>query len=236
MEKKKKITNAQLERRLRDAIVHVDKTKDTKSVFFSDKGLRLTVTEDYAVIATDFHSHVFSNFTMDGYSRPYLYTQQVVDIALSHDCVVDDGYAYSKLLETLKSEKDEPYLYNLCAYFEWWLMNIFSPLYGIGETVLDSFLVYEDYVHNIARNMVLFNEHTEDITNVAFLDAVIANMKTLTSSLQADIVIPKKSDEDIMQENMDAMRENELNESVQGAQWGDVKWWKCVSSGVMRIA
>lgn len=215
---KKKPTNAQLERRLKNAVVLVDKTKDTKSVFFSDKGLRLTVTEDYAVIATGYHSHVFSNFTMDGYSRPYLYTQQVIDIALSHDCVVDDGYAYSKLLETLKADTEEPYLFNLCVYYEWWVMNIFSPLYGIGETAVESFLVYEDYVHNIARNMVLLGERTEDVTNVGFLEDVITNMKTLTAEVSENVILPKKSDEEVMRENVEAMRESELEEAFREQQ------------------
>ena len=54
----KKPTKAQMARRLSNAIVLVEKTKDTQSVFFSDKGVRLTVTEDKAVIATGFHQHV----------------------------------------------------------------------------------------------------------------------------------------------------------------------------------
>ena len=35
----KKPTKAQIENRIKHAIVHVDRTKDTKNVYFDDKGL-----------------------------------------------------------------------------------------------------------------------------------------------------------------------------------------------------
>ena len=46
----KKPTNAQLEKRLKCALLHIDKTKDTKSIYFDDKGLRLTINDDFALI------------------------------------------------------------------------------------------------------------------------------------------------------------------------------------------
>ena len=62
MEKRdSKPTNAQLLRRIQKSPLHLDFTKNTVSVYFSDKGLRLTVddTEGYALIATGYHTHYF---------------------------------------------------------------------------------------------------------------------------------------------------------------------------------
>ena len=52
MEQKKKPTNAQLQKRIENAIVFVPKTKDTISIFFSDKGVRLVADNlDYLAAA-----------------------------------------------------------------------------------------------------------------------------------------------------------------------------------------
>ena len=66
----KKPTNAQLLRRIQKSPLHLDFTKNTVSVYFSDKGLRLTVddTEGYALIATGYHTHCFQSWTSNGIS------------------------------------------------------------------------------------------------------------------------------------------------------------------------
>ena len=86
MNNQKKVTKGDLEKRIQSAIVLVPKDRETKSVYFDDKGLRLTVTDDYAVVTTGAHQHVFSKITVYGISRPYLFTQRFVDIALTNDC------------------------------------------------------------------------------------------------------------------------------------------------------
>ena len=80
----KKPTNAQMQRRLERAVLHLDRTKDTVSIYFSDKGLRLTAdpTEGYCIIETGYHRHVFNSFTQGGLSRPYTYTTRVIEIAM----------------------------------------------------------------------------------------------------------------------------------------------------------
>lgn len=73
----KKPTKGDLEKKMRSAVVFVPKDRETISVYFDDKGLRLTTTEDFAIIATGAHQHVFRNVTVAGVSRPYLYTCKV---------------------------------------------------------------------------------------------------------------------------------------------------------------
>ena len=215
---KKKPTKAQMERRIENAIVFVPKTKDTQSIFFSDKGVRLTVTDDKAVIATGYHQHVFESYNMSGMSRPYLYTRRIVELALENDCEQRDekgnvtGYSYSSLLDTLNAKEDKAE-YNIAYYYNWWLMNIFSSLYGIGETVSETFITYLDYVCVIAKNAIILSEKTEDMTNRAFLDKFIENVKEFTKDMTVGVIFPKKSDEEVMQENIEAVQNEETNGS-----------------------
>ena len=215
---KKKPTKAQMERRIENAIVFVPKTKDTQSIFFSDKGVRLTVTDDKAVIATGYHQHVFESYNMSGMSRPYLYTRRIVELALENDCEQRDekgnviGYSYSSLLDTLNAKEDKAE-YNIAYYYDWWLLNIFSPLYGIGETVSETFITYLDYVCVIAKNAIILSEKTEDMTNRAFLDKFIENVKEFTKDMTEGVIFPKKSDEEVMQENIEAVQKEEANGS-----------------------
>lgn len=215
---KKKPTKAQMERRIENAIVFVPKTKDTQSIFFSDKGVRLTVTDDKAVIATGYHQHVFESYNMSGMSRPYLYTRRIVELALENDCEQRDekgnvtGYSYSSLLDTLNAKEDKAE-YNIAYYYNWWLMNIFSSLYGIGETVSETFITYLDYVCVIAKNAIILSEKTEDMTNRAFLDKFIENVKDFTKDMTEGVIFPKKSDEEVMKENIEAVQNEEANES-----------------------
>jgi hypothetical protein len=210
----KKPTKAQLERRLQNAILFIERTKDTRSIYFSDRGVRLTITEDYAIVETLAHRHVFDKITMSGISRPYLYTDKLIDIALQNDCATQDGYYFAKLLEVLK-EKENQAEYNIAVYTDWWIFNCFQPLYGIAEDETSSFLVYEDYVHNLARNQVILEQHNEDVTNKQFIDNVIKNVQEFTENLTETVILHKKTDEEIVKENIDAIAEQEMNDAME---------------------
>lgn len=213
MEQKKKLTNAQLQRRIQNALVFVPKDKDYIGIWFEDKGLRLEATGEYCVISTGYHRHVFTSFTNSGISRPYLYTKRVIEIANENDCKTEDGYSFARLLKVLY-EKDDRSEYNICVYFEWYVYNCFQPLYSIGESEAESFLVYESYVHNIARNSIILSEKLEDITNKDFVEKVIVNMKSFTDGVEERVVFPKKSDEELVREEIGAINEQEMNDGV----------------------
>ena len=216
METTKKVTNAQLKKRIDNAMVFVPKTKDTTSIFFSDKGVRLVADNDGCVIETNYHRHVYSNITSAGVSRPYLYTKRIIEIANGNlDAIkTESGYSYQRLSDVLK-EKENKSEYNIVVYYEWFLFNIFQPLYGIGETEIESFLVYEDYLHSIARNAILLSEKTEDMTNKQFIQKVIDNIKEFTSELEERVLFPKKTDEQVMQEEVVAIQEQEQNDAME---------------------
>ena len=214
----KKPTNAQLQKRIANALIHIDKTKDTESIFFSDKGLRLTVNEDFAIIATGFHRHVFNNFTNAGISRPYLYTKRVIEIAnetaITKSIKDNGGYSFQRLLEVLKAKEDKSD-YNIVTYYEWFVFNCFQPLYSIGESEVESFLVYEMYLHNIARQAVLLSEKKEDMTNKQFFDEVIKNMQNFIEGVDERVIFHKMTDEEMAQANIEALAQNEQEQAME---------------------
>ena len=216
MEQKKKPTNAQLQKRIENAIVFVPKTKDTISIFFSDKGVRLVADNDGCVIETNYHRHVYSNITAAGVSRPWLYTKRVIEIANENlDAIkTESGYSFQKLLEVLKAKEDKSE-YNIVTFVDWWLMVIFDGLYSIGESEIESFLVYFKYIGIIATNSILLDEHKEDMTNKQFIQKVFDNIKEFTDNLEENVLFPKKTDEQMMQEEIAAIQEQEQNDAME---------------------
>lgn len=225
-QQQKKPTKGDLVKKMRSAVVFVPKDRETISVYFDDKGLRLTATEDFAIIATGAHQHVFRSVTVAGVSRPYLYTKRFIEIALANDSTWKDEKgqvrrSYSKLFEIIKNKEDKTE-YNMCWYVDLWLNNIFSPLYSIDETEIASFLVYEQYLHNVARSQVILSEHAEDMTNLQFVDALIDNEKKYLEGMKEAVIIHKKTDEEKTQEEVAALQEAMVQEK-QGEGVGDGK-------------
>ena len=215
-QQKKKLTRAQLESRLKKAVIHLDTTRSTISIYFSDKGLRLTVDDDegYALIATGYHTHYFQNVTTEGISRPYLYTKRLIEIANENDCKTEDGYSYAKLMQVLKDKEDKSD-YNIATYYDWYLFNVFAPIYSIGESDAQAFMVYMDYMHNIAKNAILFDEHKDGLTNKQFIAQWIEKIQEFTKGIDEREIFAPKTDEQLMQENIEAMQSIEDEKVMQ---------------------
>lgn len=212
----KKQTNGQLQQRIEKALLHIDKTKDTRSIYFGDKGLRLVVNEDYAIIETGFHRHVFANFTSAGVSRPYLYTQRIIEIANENlkDIEVDGGYSFQRLLEVLKA-KDDKSEYNIVTYYGWWCSIIFDGLYSISEDEVGSWLVYFKYVTTLAINSILLDEHKEDVTNKEFIKRFIENVREFTYGLDERVLLHAMSDEERVNAVAAAIQEQEQEHATE---------------------
>lgn len=218
MNNNKNVTKGELERRIRNAIVLVPKTKDTISVFFDDKILRLTVTDDFAVVETGFHRHVFNQLTPNGVSRPYLYTKRFIEIALENDCIVKDANgkatrSYAKLMDKLK-EKEDKTEYNLCWFVDLWFNNIFHPLYGIDETESAAFLIYDNYLHNIARNQIILSEKEKDITNIDFIKQEHELVNKYIEGMKEAVIFHKLTDEERKEQEIKALQEHEQDNLV----------------------
>lgn len=222
METKKKITKGDLERRMKSAIVLVPKDKETRSIYFDDRGLRLTLTMDYAVIDTIGHRHVFRNVVPSGVSRPYLFVKRFIDIALSNDCKTRDPkgnitYSYAKLMALLKDKEDKTE-YNVAWYIDLWLNNIYAPLYQIDETEYGSFMVYEQYLHNIARQHAILMEHEEDMTNKDFVKTISDKMVEFMEDMDEHVLFKKESEEERQEKEAEALHDSAQDTSINNAQ------------------
>ena len=218
MEKKKE-TKAQLERRMKNALVFVPRDKDTLGIFFDDKGVRLEVTQDVCVISTSFHRHVFSAITPSGYSRPYLYTKRIIEIALENDCVVGNGYSFARLLGVLNGKEDKTE-YNIVVYYSWWLHLIFDNLYAIGESEVDSWIVFFKYACMLSWNNVLLEERKDDLTNKGFVEKFIEILKVNMEGVEERVLLKKMSDDERVQKEMEALRELDVEKAMEGNEDG----------------
>ena len=218
MEQKKKLTNAQMQKRIENAIVFVPKTKDTVSIFFSDKGVRLVADNDGCVIETNYHRHVFSNITAAGVSRPWIYTKRVIEIANENiDAIkTESGYSFQKLLEVLNG-KDDKTEYNIVTYYGWWLMVIFDGLYSISEDEVSSWLVYFKYINILATNSIILEEHKEDVTNKQFVEQFISRIKEFTDGVDERVLFHALTDDERVKQEIEAIAQNE-QEQVMEAQ------------------
>lgn len=215
---KKKPTNAQLQKRLDRAVVHVDMTKNVRSIFFGDKGLRLTDADEVVLVQTAFHTHIFQKATSSGYSRPALYVARIIDIALSNKeyesvSKAEYGYSYSKLFEILKKQEDKTE-YNICRYVDWWLFNIFQPLYQIDENAASQFMTYYNYMSNVAANTVILEEHKEGLTNKQFVEQRNKLVGEFLKNVTETTILEPMSDEQLAKENMEAMQEEEIEQKL----------------------
>ena len=210
METTKKPTNGQLTKKIKNALVFVEKDKDYKTVFFDDKMLRLEVTSDFCVISTGYHRHVFDAINpnqIGGYSRPYLYTRQIIDLSDEYMKTANTKVVtYEAFLDFL-NQKDDKTQYNIATYYSWWLFNIFQPLYQIGESEIDAFITYESFLHNIARSTVILSEKTEDVTNKQFVKMMQSKENEYFDGMQENVLFHKITDEEARQKEIESLDE-----------------------------
>lgn len=215
----KKPTAAQLERRLINAVMHIDRTSNTREIYFSDKGLRLVDCEEHVLIQTGFHTHVFSKVTSSGYSRPALYVSRLIDIALGdveygEASKEDKNYSYKKLFDVLKA-KDDKTQYNIAMYVNWWLEIVFAPLYAIDENAASQFNVYFKYLNHIATQHIFLSEHKDGLTNKQFVKEHDELMDEFLKNIEESPIFEPMSDEQRVKQEMEAMQQQEAEEAVQ---------------------
>lgn len=211
----KKPTNAQLQKRISNAVVHIDRTKNVREVYFDDKGLRLIDCDDFIIVGTNFHRHVFNKILSTGYSRPCLYISRFIDFALEYDCVVTDEHgvktrSYAKLFKSLKAKEDNPEYY-IAQYVDWYLFNIFCPLYSVDENRFANFRVYFEYIHNLACNNTALSEHKEGLTNKQYWEEYKKLMDEFIGSVEESEILEAISDEEFAKMESEAMAAEDID-------------------------
>jgi hypothetical protein len=227
---KKKPTNAQLLKRIEKAICFVERDKDYRSIYFSDKGLKIECTQDYCVISTNYHKHVFTYVTSGGVSQPYLYVSYFLDIAnrylyeITENNGQENYYSYRKLLDILKAIYDqdgECTDYIVAFYVDMYLFNIFTPLYEVGDSTSTQFMTYLHYCENLARTMVQLDEHKKDVTNKEFILLFVDKLKELTQGLKESVIYKKLTDSEFAEREIKAMNAQEIDIDTE-MQYGNV--------------
>lgn len=209
---KKKPTKREIENKISKAIVFIPKDKETKRIRFDDKGLELVYTSDFAIVETTFHRHIFRSITTNGFSKPYLYIKRFVDIALEHDCrskTKEGEYynSYYKLLSDYKNDESKKDDYIILFYVDMYFLNIFSNLYTIGESDASSFMVYLEYIFNIAKAHIVAQEFKDDITNRKLVEMVVEKIFEYTKDDIERVIFKKQSEDEIIEQESSALEE-----------------------------
>lgn len=220
------MTKEQLERRVKNALVFVPKDKSYSAVYLYDHGMRVEVTEDAAVISTNYHKHVFDRFTSAGISRPYIYSRKFVETVIKYKSYATDSegnFILSKLLDYLESCEDDAAKssdYVFCMYYTWWSYNISSNLYSIGEEWVDSVILYLTFLANVGRDSILLSEKPDGMTAKDFIYSFIDKFNEFAAPfLEGEdsemVLFEPKTDEQVAKETIESLLEQEFEQNAQ---------------------
>jgi len=180
----KKPTKKQLEKKLNEATVFVDKAE--KSIYLADIGVGIYITKFQTVLSTDFHRHVWENINSAGYSGVYMYINSFLDIALSHlDDIkgkTDKGelyYSFGKLKGCSLLENEKAIINKV----EMFIYSVNDGLYSIGSNNdATGIMLYLDYLYTMSKAALVSELPNENILVNTFVKDLTA--RVFTNSLQ----------------------------------------------------
>ena len=141
----KKTTRAQLEKRIKDAQLIVDKGKNYKAFYFADRGIGIYICKDYVVSTTNFHQHVWNRINSAGYNSTCLILESLVDIANTHAEEIQD-----------KNEKGEIY-YSLDKLR---ILDTLTETEKIIIQMVEKWLyLINDSIHSLSNNPILYGSN-----------------------------------------------------------------------------
>ena len=216
MEQVKKVTKGQLEKRLNNAILHIDKTKDTKEVYFSDRGIRIVISDERATISQGGFSLVFDEYVAGGASRNYVVLSAIVDMAHKYDCIAKDKdgnkyYSFWKLSEVIpqSNEATKDVDKDIITKFTVWYEQIITTMFLIHERADFTYLLGAKYALSTIASGVVTKPYDKDMTNKDLMNEIIKCMQEYNDNTKEEfVVIKKESEEEHKQEVAKAMEEN----------------------------
>jgi len=184
----KKTTNlskAQLENRIKNAQLIVDKGADYKAFFFGDRGIGIYVCEDYTITSTLFHQHVWHNVTSAGFSNPYAFLKRFVEIANDNkdsitlkDKEGNPYYSIDKLVSLAPLSEEEHLICVMCDRF---ICINESAVYDIGNDSVTVSALMLEYMHFLAKaNAYMSIEENNTCTGLDLTSKYISIMRTLS--------------------------------------------------------
>lgn len=228
----KKPTNGQLQKRISNAVIHVDRTKDTKEVYFEDRGIRIVVSDGRAIISQLSFTMVFDEIVAGGYSRIYATLSHVVDVAHKYDCMVVDnkgnktGYSFWKLRDEINKSNKEGHEIDaaIVTKFHIWFSLHQSSMFLLSERPDFTFAMGAQYALNAIISGAISKPYDKDMTNKDLFKVISDEFNTFRENYkEEDIVLRKETDEERKQAIAKAMEEDAIEKGLKGEGDGNKK-------------
>ena len=223
MEQKKKLTNAQLQKRISRAIVHIDRTKDTKEVFFDDRGIRIVISDERAIISQLSFMMTFNEIVSGGYSRNYMVLNRIVEMVDEYDCVVvnekgEKSVSFWKLYDSVKNSTKEWHEADngIITKFIIWFGVMQSSMFMLSERTDFTFALGTQYAMNSIISGSISKFYEKDMTNKELLSEIAKEFDAYRNGVEEEFVVMKKeSEEDRKQAIADAIQQNEQEQAME---------------------
>lgn len=209
----KKPTKKQLEKKLKEATVFVDKAE--KSIYLADIGVGIYISKFQTVLSTNFHRHVWENINSVGYSGVFMYLNSFLDIVLSKlDEIKDKNtkgelyYSFGKLKACALSENERM----IVSKVEMFIYSVNDGLYSIGsDSDPIGIMLYLDYLYTMSKATLISELPEGDILVNTFVKDLVSRM--FTNSLQISFDDSDKDTAEKLKNGIQNIFNNAFNET-----------------------
>lgn len=224
MEQPKKKSKAQLENEIASAIVFVPK-KGAKTLRLDDRGITFTVTDDYTVVSTNYHRHVFSNYNSEGVVYIPYFVGAFIEIFERYKTfgrLKDDkgnviGFSFQKFMqetEGMLTRNEEVIIRRVDS----WSLLISEPLYSLAPSDISELNRNIMFLSYLAKNGLLLAGHKDDLMYNDAMNKYISTVRYL--SLDNDVNC-EGLEEEILKIESEAMDKLQAFVESKGITWVD---------------
>ena len=220
----KKLTNAQLQKRLKNAVLHIDKTKAYRAVMFADRNLKIEIEDDVAIISRLSYSLCFNKVVASGYSRVYMILANVVDMVKRYDCIKENDKvgkftSYWKLWDAVREKEAEQGDLGVLTIFSVWFDVLQSTLFLCPEKADETFALNTIYVLNTYVHGVLAKPYDKDMTNKELMIEIANEVNEYIAQMGDEyLVLHKETKEEQEQAVADALAEEQVEQALDDAE------------------
>ncbi len=209
----KKPTKKQLEKKLKEATVFVDKAE--KSIYLADIGVGIYISKFQTVLSTNFHRHVWENINSVGYSGVFMYLNSFLDIVIAKlDDIKDKNtkgelyYSFGKLKACALSENERM----IVSKVEMFIYSVNDGLYSIGsDSDPIGIMLYLDYLYTMSKATLISELPEGDILVNTFVKDLVSRM--FTNSLQISFDDSDKDTAEKLKKGIQNIFNNAFNET-----------------------
>lgn len=220
----KKPTNAQLQKRLKNAVLHVDKTKAYRAVMFADRNLKIEIEDEMAIVSRLSYSLCFNKVVAGGYSRIYMVLANIVDMVQRYDCTkesekVGKFISYWKLWDAVREKEAQQGDLGVFTVFSCWFDVLQSTLFLCPEKADETFALNSIYVLNTYVHGVLAKPYDKDMTNKELMIEISNEVNEYIAQMGDEyVVLHKETKEEQEQATADALAEEQTEQALNDAE------------------